>query len=96
MGTPNVFRAAVDSGEFLCATVSYNSMNPLGGGVLASDKNSAKGNAGGWYGALRFLLENGGITAALLGVSAPEQIDRDMSVISDFQRQKVKQNRQNL
>ncbi len=26
-GTPEVFRAAIDSGEFLCATVSYNLMN---------------------------------------------------------------------
>ncbi len=26
-GTPELFRAAVDSGEFLCATVSYNLMN---------------------------------------------------------------------
>jgi len=26
-GTPEVFRAAVDSGEFVCATVSYNLMN---------------------------------------------------------------------
>ncbi len=26
-GTPEVFRSAIDSGEFLCATVSYNLMN---------------------------------------------------------------------
>jgi len=26
-GTPEVFRAAIDTGEFLCATVSYNLMN---------------------------------------------------------------------
>ena len=26
-GSPEVFRAAIDSGEFLCATVSYNLMN---------------------------------------------------------------------
>jgi uncharacterized protein len=93
-GTPDVFRAAVDCGEFLCATVSFNSMsraeekniqyaadrgvgifimNPLGGGVLASNYSAA----------LRFLLENNGITAALLGLSSLEQLERDMAVLAD-------------
>lgn len=98
-GTPDVFRAAVDTGEFLCATVSYNSsnraedeniryaaargvgifiMNPLGGGVLAS----------GYRAALRFLLENGGVTAALVGACGPEQICLDLAVLAEFEATK--------
>jgi predicted aldo/keto reductase-like oxidoreductase len=106
-GTPDVFRAAVDSGEFLCATVSYNAMNraeeenvryaeqkgvgifvmnPLGGGVLAmaGDKkyDFLKGPGGSpAYGALRFLLANSGVTAALLGLSRPEQVDTDLEAL---------------
>lgn len=106
-GTPEVFRAAVDTGEFLCATVSYNLMNrseeqniryaadrgvgifvmnPLGGGVLgmAGDEGYGflRGKSGGtWYGALRYLLANGGITAALLGFSGPEQVKMDLEAL---------------
>lgn len=99
-GTPDVFRAAVDSSEFLCATVSYNSMNraeeeniqyaaekgvgifimnPLGGGVLARDYGKA----------LKFLLENKGVTAALIGASSPVQIDKDLAVLKEFEASKA-------
>lgn len=106
-GSPEVFRAAVDSGEFLSATVSYNAMNrkeeeniryaeekgvgilvmnPLGGGVLAltgeKKYDFLKGEGGGaWYGALRFLLANSGITSALVGVSQPDHVDKDLQAL---------------
>ena len=106
-GSPEVFRAAVDTGEFMAATVSYNLMkrteeeniryaadkgvgifvmNPLGGGVLAmaGDRQmsflSDEGD-GPWMGALRFLFANSGITAALVGVSAPGHITRDLQAL---------------
>jgi uncharacterized protein len=61
-------------------------MNPLGGGVLAMTGEEKyaflKGEGGGaWYGALRFLLANSGITAALLGLSLPEQVDSDLTAL---------------
>jgi uncharacterized protein len=105
-GTPDVFRAAVDTGEFLCATVSYNLMsraeenniryakdhgmgifvmNPLGGGVLAEPgkgREFLSGKRGETpYGALRYLLANAGVTAALLGFSKPEQVDADLEAL---------------
>lgn len=106
-GTPEVFRAAVGTGEFMAATVSYNLMkrteeeniryaaekgvgifvmNPLGGGVLAMTGDRQMSfltgeGEGPWYGALRFLFANDGVTAALVGVSAPEQIDRDLQAL---------------
>jgi uncharacterized protein len=106
-GSEDVFQAAVDSGEFLSATVSYNLMkrteeeniryaadkgvgilvmNPLGGGVLAMAGQESYGflkgeGHGPWYEALRFLLANGGITSALLGVSSPDHIDKDLEVL---------------
>lgn len=110
-GTADVFKAAVDSGEFICATVSYNLMNrkeeeqiryagengvgifimnPLAGGVLAmageqkydflKDKDS-----GTWYGALRFLLANRNITAALIGLSLPDQIEKNLKVLDNLE-----------
>jgi predicted aldo/keto reductase-like oxidoreductase len=106
-GTPEVFRAAVDTGEFLSATVSYNLMkrteeeniryasdrgvgifvmNPLGGGVLgmAGDEGYGflNGRSGGtWYGAIRYLLANAGVTAALMGFSGPAQVEADLEAL---------------
>lgn len=108
-GTPEVFRAAVDSGEFLSATVSYNIMNrkeeeniryaerkgvgvlvmnPLGGGVLAMTGDPKfdylrREGAGTAWGALRFLLANSGISAALVGVSLPSHVDADLLALDD-------------
>ena len=108
-GTPDVFRAAIDTGEFLCATVSYNLMkrteednicyaadhgvgvfvmNPLGGGVLALTGDERYSfmtgqGSGPWYGALRFLLANGGVTAALVGATSPEQVEKDLEALMD-------------
>lgn len=109
-GTPEVFKAAVDSEAFISATVSYNLMNrkeeelikyagdkgvgifimnPLAGGVLAMAGDSRfdflKGNGcGTWYGALRFLLANRNITSALVGVSQPDQIGKNMKALEKF------------
>ena len=106
-GDGPLFKAAVDSGEFLCATVSYNLlnrkeealidyaaakgvgiiiMNPLAGGVLASDKERSleflkSGKGGPWYGALRFLLANKNITTSLLGLRSPAELEEDVQAL---------------
>jgi uncharacterized protein len=61
-------------------------MNPLGGGVLAESggkgKEFLKGRGGeASYGALRYLLANAGVTAALLGFTSPEQVPVDLEAL---------------
>lgn len=106
-GEPDVFKAAVDTGAFLCATVSYNVMNrsaedlveyaesngmaaivmnPLAGGILgmgqADQLKFLHGDgSGAWYGALRFLFANKHITTAILGMSIPDQVEKNVSVL---------------
>jgi hypothetical protein len=41
------------------------------------------GGTGPWYGALRFLLANTGVTAALIGASSPAQVDNDLEALGD-------------
>jgi len=124
-GPPELFRAAVDCGEFVSATVSYNLMkrteeeqikyagehgvgiiimNPLAGGVLglaghpalnflrggdagsppaggqvAGRKEDGQGAAS--YGALRFLLANKNITAAIVGFRAAAEVDQNLKAL---------------
>jgi predicted aldo/keto reductase-like oxidoreductase len=108
-GTPDVFKAAVDSGAFIAATVSYNLMNrkeeelieyaadngvgifimnPLAGGVLAMAGDNRldflkSNDCGTWYGTLRFLLANKNISSALLGVSMPDQIEKNIKALEN-------------
>ena len=110
-GEHELFRQAVDSGEFCCATVSYNLMNrqaeediqyaaakgvgviimnPLAGGLLglAGDKAVdflCQGHSGPWYGALRFLLANAGITASIVGFTAEAEVDQAVSALEGSQ-----------
>lgn len=108
-GTPELFRAAIDSGEFLCATVSYNLMNrqeeeniayaaargvgtiimnPLAGGILGLAGDASLdflrdgGRTGPAWGALRFLLANRNITTAIVGFSAPSEIDEAVQALA--------------
>ncbi len=109
-GDAELFKAAVDTGEFLCATVSYNLlkrrqeelldyaaangvgtiiMNPLGGGMLATDTSlrflcqddGGSRHAGPWYGALRFLLANKSITTAIIGFRRLEEVDLNLKTL---------------
>lgn len=106
-GPPEVFRAAVDSDVFLCATVSYNLMNrkeeelisyaaergagmvimnPLAGGVLGMGRTERLrflhgDGSGAWYGALRFLFANRNITTAILGMSTPDQVEKNVAAL---------------
>jgi len=101
-GPPKTFKAAVDTGEFLCATVSYNLMkrkeeelieyaaqkgvgiivmNPLAGGVLGLARTDALdflkgGGMGPSYGALRFLMANPNVTAAIVGFRSADEVDQ--------------------
>lgn len=110
-GDHELFRAAIDSGEFCCATVSYNLMNrqaevdieyaaakgvgviimnPLAGGLLGLAGDKAldflrQGHSGPWYGALRFLLANAGITAAIVGFTAVAEVDQAVSALEGSQ-----------
>jgi hypothetical protein len=107
-GAAEVFRAAVDSGEFVSATVSYNLikrkeeeqiayagahgvgiiiMNPLAGGVLGLAGHDSLGFLRGKdgatsYGALRFLLANRNISAAIVGFRAPEEVDENVAALT--------------
>ncbi|MDD4889281.1 MAG: aldo/keto reductase [Phycisphaerae bacterium] len=112
-GTPKLFRAAVDSGEFCCATVSYNLMNraeepniayaaskgvgvivmnPLAGGLLGLAGDPALdflrregGKAGPWWGALRFLHANPGITTSIVGFTAVAEVNQAASTLKGVQ-----------
>ncbi len=108
-GDADVFRAAVDTGEFLCATLSYNLlkrkeenllryaseqglgtfiMNPLAGGVLGRKSDALlpflqDDERDPAYTAIRFLLANSNISAALLGFAALDQVDADLETLAD-------------
>jgi len=63
-------------------------MNPLAGGILAMAGDNRfdflRGNGcGSWYGALRFLLADKNITSALLGISMPDQIEKNMKALEN-------------
>jgi uncharacterized protein len=63
-------------------------MNPLAGGVLAmaADRKYEflEGNGcGSWYGALRFLLANRNITSALIGMSMPDQVGKNLKALEN-------------
>jgi hypothetical protein len=111
-GPVETFKAAVDTGEFLCATVSYNLMrrkdevlidyaaskgvgiiimNPLAGGVLGLARTGAfdflkGGGTGPCYGALRFLLANPGITTAIVGFRAVEEVDQAVQALDGAEK----------
>ncbi|MCX7591535.1 MAG: aldo/keto reductase [Kiritimatiellae bacterium] len=111
-GSAELFRAAVDTGEFCCATVSYNLlnrqeevniayaaqkgvgiivMNPLAGGVLAlaGDRRFdflRAGNAGPWWGSLRFLHAHPGITTSLVGFMSAREVDDAVSTLEGVEK----------
>ena len=106
-GSPDLFRAAIDCGEFISATVSYNLlnraaeplvdyagkhgtgiivMNPLGGGILGMAERSEfdflRGPGGGSaYGALRFLLANPHVSAAIVGYTSVKEVEESVQAL---------------